>query len=244
MRNLSHLNRSTNYCGAIWPAYSVSRFSHMENTVRKRKTENTLAASTFNADVFKDCPLQHKLMKIKHCIFSFSTTVKRKRQTVISSQAWLQKNTCTIPLLTPLHTCVLLQPAPHPCAAQQVAAAQAVGPLTAAERTELLDNPIILPALLTMNTASHNRSNLKITSLSSPSVLRNSVTPLTSFEFINNASPYLHGQKEDAQRITARARSTESEKVIFSKQGRRHRTDLGDQRNSTGTGYWYFRIKT
>lgn len=179
----------------------------MENTVRKRKTENTLAASTLNTDVFKDCPLQHKLMKIKHLIFSFSTNSQEKK-----TNLHIQSSTtaCIIPLLTPLHTCVVLQSAPHPCAAQQIGAAQAVGPLTAAERTELLDNHIIVPALLIMNTASHDRSNLKITSLSSPSVLRNSVTPLTSFEFINNASPYLRGQKEDAQRVTARARSTEN----------------------------------
>lgn len=68
----------------------------------------------------------------------------------------------------------------------------------------------LLCSLLTTNTASRAKSNLKITSLSSSSVLRNSVTPLISFEFINNASPYLERQKEDAQRVSGSARPAEN----------------------------------
>lgn len=193
--NLAIWIRSTNYCSIIWPAYSVSRFSHMENTVRK--TDNTLAASTFNIDVFKDCPLQHKLMKIETSHLHFLNQVKRKRQTFIASQA--QRTACTVPLPTPpLHTYVLLWSAPHPCATQHTRFCTGSWAFNCSRENRVSGQPYrcFCPDPCLQWTQPHMTEVIyKITSLSSPSVLRNSVTPLTSFEFINNASPYLQGKK-------------------------------------------------
>lgn len=96
-----------------------------------RGREKQRTHSTFNTDVFKDCPLQHKLMKIETSHLHFLKQQLREKLHIQPSTKNCLHN--PPPDTTSTHLCVL-HSAPHPCAAQHAGAAQAAGPLTVAER--------------------------------------------------------------------------------------------------------------